>query len=243
MALNPNTEASAGLAPAQGEPNPAPKYDATPLIDIQLSGVVKSISRVFQIKEPEMVLTNDWIHYFAQRFNHQDQNIQYPIVYFMPRTFSRFDGGYPAAKLSKSQYSVLYGLINEVFVENRVIPTTLEVEIFYVTNSAKDFIRFANDWVIHSVSGALNFSVDYLGTALDIQMKTAESITIPEKDMTGEAINQTIASGTATVQGYTNQIKVLKRDVPTFKNVQVSFNVTNNANTVELESGVYPTVI
>lgn len=240
MPLNPNVEASAELAPAQGEPNPAPKYDTTPLIDIQLAGVKSSLSRVFQIKEPEMVLTNDWIHYFAQRFNHQDQNIQYPIVYFMPRSFSRFDSSYPAAKLSKSRYSVVYGLINEVFVENRLIPTTLEVEIFYVTQSPKDFIRFANDWVVHSVSGQLNFSVDYLGTSLDIQMKTAEALTIPEKDMTGEAINNTVASGTATVQGYTNQIKILKKDVPTFKNVQVSFNVTvNNVNAL-LESGTYP---
>ncbi len=242
MALNPNTETSSGLAPVEGQPNHLPQKETTPLVDLQMMGVKNSISRVFQIKEPEMILTNDWIHYFAQRFTHQDQNIQYPIVYFMPRTFSRFDSGYPAAKLSKSKYSVIYGLINEVFVENRVIPTSFEVEIFYVTNSPKDFIRFANDWVIHSVSGALNYSIDYLGSSLDIQMKTAESITIPEKDMTGEAINQTIASGTAIVQGYTNQIRATKKDVATFKNVQVSFNVTVNDVNLQLETGTYPSI-
>lgn len=155
---------------------------------------------------PSLILTNDFVHYFALQVRNQSDKIKYPHTYIIPRSVNENTQGYPGSRLAKSPYGKLYGRDEQgSLVSLRLQPVTIPVEFFYVTDNPIDFLVLASKWQDLSKSGALNSQIEYMGNNIDILCLPEPNISVPEKDMSMDTLDYAVTSATVNILGYTNR--------------------------------------
>ncbi len=167
------------------------------LENMQITGLLSRLQSAFELQNrPVFLSTSDRWH-LSDRLNAQGKgNSQAANTIQLPQMFLRLvsmgtnQNSYNAGALAVQG---VYGALKEgsnVKNRYRFQPVTFGFEVILVAQSFEDIFRFARNYLLFGVvRGALNFTLNYDGIAIDVRVQTDDSVQAPEKDASVDVVN------------------------------------------------------
>ncbi len=174
------------------------------LITQLIHSVGTKLSIAFHLPAPVVTTGNNPVQEFLRRANGQKDTpeTQYPFFYLKPRAFNLNRQSYNPHRMAKSPLASQLGRLDDgTFIQMRLVPTLVTIEVGYVTNDSLEYEVWAANWIALAASGRIDFDFKYNGIKMGVFVELADQIEIPEIDQ-GEDINQIVGTTTLTLHGY-----------------------------------------
>lgn len=139
----------------------------------------------------------------------QGNPIEYPYAYFVIQRLSANNDSYNPHQMGRR--GITLNVDSDQTIQTvRVLPTTFEVEVNYITNKMEStaqgsVIAFARRWLLARRFGYLKFSINYGNLQFGVGTTLPEEVPIPQRENITETETKYDVVTTIAVHGYVSE--------------------------------------
>lgn len=161
-------------------------------------------------------------------------NVEYPYAIFSIASFG-MDDRYTSQMLARRGLDCTITTDQRRSYRVRVIPTRFELELEFKTNSFRDVMAFARNWMFSVKQGGLKYNVQFGQLKLDIAVELADTISVPKREANPSETQEYAVTSSVIVHGYMSDATM--REQPMITSVQIAGLVSNQDDyVIELDS-------
>lgn len=210
-------------------------------------GLLLWFAEGFGLKEGENLFyaptSNKALQAQQQKLKAQGGTLTYPLVFLKISDVNRAvqTTGYNPRALARHGVFVRTDDKDRMFVR-KLHPMRVDwtFDVLYVVESHEDAMTFVSLWMTLGQENRLNFTINYYGTAFDIAVRLADSVTVPEKETSVDEQIQAYEFQTSlVVEGYmTARHPDNDSDIPLVQNISVAAQPTVDVQELKTNSRV-----
>lgn len=173
-------------------------------------GLMMLLAECFGLTEGEDLFyapsTTKAIQAQQQKLQKAGKALSFPMMYVKLTTANRAvqNTGYNPKSLARHGIYVTTDHKDRKFARKlHPFRVDMDFEIVFLVDDQKKAMAFVSSWMTLGQENRLNFTVTYYGIGVDIAVRLADSITVPEKETSvDEALNVYEFSASLSVEGY-----------------------------------------
>lgn len=168
-----------------------------------IRGLSMMLAKRFDLKrEPIFVSSTDKWNTINNLRKQKDPRAEFPFITMKMQGIEVRTEGYNVRTLNRiGQHGLMNDSANMMY-KNEPLPVNIVMEVTYLTDDFYNMITFANRWLYAAVTKNLNMDIEFDGVNYSIQCEPDSNVTVPEKDMSIDMVNQYEFVSTIAVKGY-----------------------------------------